>query len=125
MTSDDEGRGLVPAALAHHLHLPILAGAQDLTPEENGFAVTLLGGGQRLQLSCQGPLVVTVAPSWDGPPIRHEAPPLCWEELSLADLGLDEHRLLGRPDMLGELQPPPDKPEVVSLDGLVKRWLRA
>lgn len=121
--SDDEGRGMVPAALAHHLHLPIVASAQDVVPAGDGFAVTLYGGGQRIQLNYQCPLVVTAAPGWPDVASRNDGPSPDWEELSLADLGVDENQLLRRPDMLGDLQPPPGKPEVVSLDVLVTRWL--
>ncbi len=123
--SDDEGRGLVPAALAHQLHVPILAHAQSLAlAAADEFAITLCSGGQRLRLGHKGPLVVTVAPHREEVPQTNDAaPPLAWEFLSLAQLGLDASRLLRRPNLLGELEQPA-RPEVLSVSALVARWLR-
>lgn len=123
-TSDCEGRGLVPAAIAHHLRVPILAGAQDVLRNGDEFAITLLSEGQRVEVNCQGPLVVAVAPSWTEHLVQEETP-VSWQEISLADLELDESRLLRRPDMLGDLEPPPVKAEVVDIGTLLARWLRS
>jgi len=128
--SDQEGRGLVPAALAHHLSASILSGVEDVAYDRAGadeIIAVCCAGGQRMRLAFKLPVVLTVAP--DTLPCPEPAPAAtnpspAVECLSLLQLGIEPSRLAPAPDSLGSLQPGPSKPEVVaSVDELVARWL--
>jgi electron transfer flavoprotein alpha/beta subunit len=129
--SDEEGRGLVPAALAHHLQATITAHAEDVSfdPATPGqVTVTVCAGGRRMRLGLPCPVVLSVSPpcgvtAW-APTTIANAPPPPVETLTLAELGIDRTRLVQRPDLLGTFEPPSGKPETVSCaDELVARWL--
>ena len=103
--SEDEGQGLVPAALAHHWGVPLLSRVQAVAlPEVDTVQVTVRSGGQLATLSCVPPLVLSTPPA---AAIREltmgasRAP----EALPLAQLGLDASRLVPRPDLVGTLVP--------------------
>lgn len=107
--SDHEGQGLVPAALAHHLHAHLVSRVQSvrLAATPDTVEVTLRAGGTICTLACQIPLVLTTSPGAD---IAAEPPvgaPRAVESLPLAQLGLDASRLVPRPDLLGTLVPAP------------------
>lgn len=103
--SDDEGQGLVPAAIAHHLGAPLLSRVQAVTlAEGDSVQVTVRSGGQLATLRGVPPLVLSTPPA---AAVREltmgasRAP----EALPFARLGLDASRLVPRPDLLGALVP--------------------
>jgi electron transfer flavoprotein beta subunit len=103
--SDDEGQGLVPAAIAHHLRAPLFARAQDLhMSSEGSVEVTLRAGGLLCKVQSRLPTVISTPPRWEslpsapwGEPAR--APAI--ERLTLADIGLEPSRVVPRPPLLG------------------------
>jgi electron transfer flavoprotein beta subunit len=113
--SDDEGQGLVPAALAHHLRAQRIARVQSvrLSDSPDSLEVTLRAGGRVCTLACHLPLVLTVPPVTPSrAPADGDARPV--ETLLLAQLGLDPSRLVPRPDLLGALVPAPaERPETM------------
>jgi len=105
--SDEEGQGLVPAALAHHLHAPILAHVVDArvaASTADALEITTFAGGCRCVVECSLPVVLATLPlTWPGEqPTSKVACPV--EVMELAELGLDPSKLVPRPDLLGELQ---------------------
>jgi electron transfer flavoprotein beta subunit len=106
--SDDEGQGLVPAALAHHLRANLLSRVQAvrLSPEPDTVEVTLRAGGQRCSVAAHAPLVLTTCAGLDSS-FPTEAPLRDAETLSLASIGIDGSRLVPRPDLLGGFVPRP------------------
>jgi electron transfer flavoprotein beta subunit len=107
--SDEEGQGLVPAALAHHLRAPLLSRVQAVRPasQPNFVEVTLRAGGLLCTLNCPLPAVLSTPPGTTGLPVAAAAEPCVVELLPLAQLGLDASRLVPRPDLLGQLVPAP------------------
>jgi electron transfer flavoprotein alpha/beta subunit len=104
--SDEEGQGLVPAAIAHHLSAPIFsrvlamgwpAGSQDL------LEVTLRAGGRVGRIATPLPVVLTAEPRTSASSARPPQTPVTVESLGLSQLGLDPSRLVPRPDLLGAL----------------------
>jgi electron transfer flavoprotein beta subunit len=60
--SDREGRGIVGAAVAHHLGVPYLSHVEELALERPGeVVVTLRAGGWRRRLAVDLPAVLTVS----------------------------------------------------------------
>jgi electron transfer flavoprotein alpha/beta subunit len=103
--SDEEGQGLVPAALAHHWGAPLLSRVQAVTlPAVDTIQVAVRSGGQLATLNCVPPLVLSISPAAELRELTmgaSRAP----ESLPLARLGLDASRLVPRPDLLGALVP--------------------
>ncbi len=95
-TSDGEGRGAVPAAIAHHLGVPIIAHAEDIArdPENvNAVLVTVRGGGLCRRLRVRLPAVISVAggsrwQSETAQPTTATPSPAKPEVLTLRDLGI-------------------------------------
>jgi electron transfer flavoprotein alpha/beta subunit len=103
--SDDEGQGLVPAALAHHLHAPILSHVQVVTFPEgkaDSVEVTVRAGGRICRIESPLPLVLSTSPTAASlPGLNVGAVAASVETLTLAQLGLDSSRMVPRPDLLG------------------------
>ena len=110
--SDDEGQGLVPAALAHHLHAHLLARvrAVRLAEADDTVEVILQAGGQLCTVASPSPLVVTVPAQPGAPAVPAGSAAHDVETLTLAGIGLDASRLVPRPDLLGALVPAPGEP---------------
>jgi electron transfer flavoprotein alpha/beta subunit len=108
--SDDEGQGLVPAALSHHLHANLLSRVQAvrLSPNADTVEVTLRAGGQRCTVAAHAPLVLTTCAGLHARTSQHGAPVRDVETLSLASIGIDGSRLVPRPDLLGGFVPKPE-----------------
>jgi electron transfer flavoprotein alpha/beta subunit len=107
--SDDEGQGLVPAALAHDLkaHLISRVDAVRVSSAADVVEVRSRAGGQICTIECSLPLVLTTPPkaaSEQSPTASH---PGSIETLPLAQLRIDASRLVPRPDLLGALVPAP------------------
>jgi electron transfer flavoprotein beta subunit len=106
--SDDEGQGLVPASVAHHLRAPLLARARALRLLAPGkLEVTLRSGGTLCTVESELPSVVTTPPRprvQDGPPASQPARSCVIERLTLADLGLEQSLVVPRPALLGSLE---------------------
>ena len=107
--SDDEGQGLVPAALAHHLKVPLISRVQAIrvSATADTVEVTTRAGGQLCTLACPLPLVLSTPPSRAAAADPAAANLGAVETLTLAQLGVDGSRLVPRPDLLGSLVPPP------------------
>jgi electron transfer flavoprotein alpha/beta subunit len=108
--SDDEGEGLVPAALAHHWHAPLLACVREVQPpsgDEVPWEVTVRASGSLCKVRSTPPLVLAVPPAFawatatEGKQAMREV-----ETLSLAQLGIEASDLVPRPDLLGALVAP-------------------
>jgi electron transfer flavoprotein beta subunit len=104
--SDDEGQGMVPAALAHHLEAPLVARIQRVMPSTttaDAVVLTVRAGGRENRLEMRLPLVLSTSPA-PGAPSRRDVtaktPPVV-ERLTLAQLGLDPSRVIPRPSLLG------------------------
>ena len=74
--SDHEGQGLVPAAIAHHLHAHLVSRVQSvrLAATPDTVEVTLRAGGTICTLACPMPLVLTTSPGQTSPRNRRSAP---------------------------------------------------
>lgn len=131
--SGGEGRGVVPAAIAHHLRALYLAHVESLeapaaSPE---LVVTLRAGGRRRRLAVTPPAVLTVAPAAvDGARTtgtrRTVRTGATVESLRLHER--TERTALTRmsTSSLGSLERPRRKPaNAASADELVKRWLNS
>jgi electron transfer flavoprotein alpha/beta subunit len=117
--SDREGRGIIGAAVAHHLGAPYLPGVENLAIESPGEAVvTLRLGGWRRRLAVSLPAVLTVAPAAIADPIGSPHGP--------AEIDVIRVEVLGArppPALYGSLDRPRRKPETVaSAVELVRRW---
>jgi electron transfer flavoprotein alpha/beta subunit len=104
--SDQEGQGLVPAVLAHHLHAPSFARVLGLgwpASSPDTVELTLRAGGRICRIESPLPAVLTTEPGAAVPPARAADAAVAVETLSLAQLGLDPSRVVPRPDLLGTL----------------------
>jgi electron transfer flavoprotein alpha/beta subunit len=127
--SDVEGRGLVPAALAHHLRVPLVSHVRDLRlspADSERLEITTQAGGRLCTLESASPIVLSV------PPTRSEDilpgvpdPASAVEQMTLAQLALDPSRLVPRPELLGSQIPAPsDKPRPMTPDEAARFILR-
>ena len=107
--SDDEGQGLVPAALAHHLKAPLISRVQAVrvSATADTVEVTTRAGGQLCSLACPLPLVLSTPPSRAVAADPAAANRGAVDTVTLAQLGVDGSRLVPRPDLLGTLVPAP------------------
>jgi len=103
--SDREGQGLVPAAIAHHLHAPLIARVCELRrsgADPDRLEITTRAGGKLCTLDVATPIVLSTEPA-----SYEEIVPLAAtgasavETLTLPQLGLDADRLVPRPELLG------------------------
>ena len=108
--SDDEGEGLVPAALAQHWHAPLLACVREVhlpSEAEAPWEIAVRASGHLCQVRSSTPLVLAVPPTFfaGSTPQATEAkqPVREFETLTLAQLGIDASVLVPRPDLLGPL----------------------
>jgi electron transfer flavoprotein alpha/beta subunit len=115
--SPREGRGIVGAAVAHHLGASYLPGVEAvaLGEGEDEVTVTLRGGGWRSRLAVTLPAVLTVPPLTLDRPRTATSPPVL-ERLTAAPV--DRPRRLAP-----EIDRPRHKTVTVSSPGeLIKRW---
>jgi electron transfer flavoprotein alpha/beta subunit len=112
--SDEEGQGLVPAVLAHHLHAPSFArvlGLEWPAGSPDTVELTLRAGGRICRIASPLPAVLTTEPGAAIPPARASGAAVAVETLSLAQLGLDPSRVVPRPGLLGTLvEMPAERP---------------
>jgi electron transfer flavoprotein beta subunit len=107
-SSDEEGQGLVPAALAHHLRAPLVSRVQGIRALEsppNCVEVSLRASGRLCRLQSPLPLIASVPPLGlpAGTAGETELRPI--ETLTLEQLGIDPSRLVFRPELLGIFVP--------------------
>jgi hypothetical protein len=117
--SDREGRGIVGAAVAHHLGAPYLANIEALAVEAPGeVVVTIRSGGWRRRLAVSLPAVLTVAASALPADAVEDSPDGEGEVMRIEVAGIRPS-----PALLGTLDRFRRKPEIVaSASELVKRW---
>ena len=107
--SDIEGQGMVPAALAHHLHAPLFARVMNVqlpATDDTALRLTVRSGGQLCNVTSPLPAVLATPPALavDGAQTaeaKKSSPEV--ETLTLAELAIDASRLVPRPDLLGTL----------------------
>jgi electron transfer flavoprotein alpha/beta subunit len=117
--SDGEGRGVVPAAIAHHWKSSYVPHVESLALSGGEAIVELRAGGRKRRLAVALPTVLTVAVAPAGAPTPR--PPSPVEILKLPDAGM---RTIGRASDLGTLDRPRRKPAAASSAGeLLRRWL--
>lgn len=125
--SDEEGQGLVPAALAHHLRAHLLSRVLAVRPagQVDRVEVVVRAGGQRVTVACSLPLVVSVPAR---PADQAASLPLSSREVetwSLERIRLDASRLVPRPELLGTLVPAPtEAPRKLTLEEASAALLR-
>jgi hypothetical protein len=109
--SDAEGQGLVPAALAHHLHAPLVSRVQDVRASPSDperLEITTRAGGRLYTLDISPPVVLSVPPATcDDIGLAAPNSTLSVEAITLAQLALDPSRLVPRPELLGSHLPAP------------------
>ena len=132
--SDSEGQGMVPAALAHHLRVPLFARVQAVhlpaAQDENLeiLQMSIRSGGRLCRVTSPLPVVLTTQPSpasdhAQSAEVKNAAPTV--EVLSLQQLGIDASRLVPRPDLLGTfVSAPADKVQHKSFDEAARILLR-
>jgi electron transfer flavoprotein alpha/beta subunit len=128
--SDVEGQGLLPAALAHHLHAPLVSRVQDVRPSPSDperLVITTRAGGRLCTLEVPPPVVLSVpAAAYHDAELVVPNAASSVEELTLAQLALDPSRLVPRPELLGaNLPAPSDRPQRMTPDEaarLILRW---
>lgn len=119
--SDDEGRGVVPAAIAHHWKALYVPHVEELALAGAEATVLVRSNGRKRRLAVPLPAVLTVGASLTvAPAIRPDAHPLSVEILRLGDGG---QRTLNRASDLGTLEKPKRKPVAASsASDLLRRW---
>jgi len=108
--SGDEGQGMVPAALAHHLKAPYFArvvGVQHPAREDDPLLLTLRSGGKVCRVSSPLPAVLAVPPAGSFPPLEVGKSAVEIEHLTFDQVGLDAGRIVPRPSLLGDHVPAP------------------
>jgi len=110
-SSDSEGQGLVPAALAERLHAPLIARVRDVRLADSGrLEVTVSAGGQLCTLSCPCPVVLTATASHDSSSAPDAPTPASSvETIGLGQLTLDSSQMVPRPELLGTQAAAPSK----------------
>lgn len=106
--SDNEGQGLVPAALAHHLGAPIVARVQDVersTAADDAVVLTVRAGGRKNRIAMALPLVLSTSIATNATPVAGQSSRPGVETITFAQLGLDHSRVVPRPDLLGTRVP--------------------
>ncbi len=125
--SDDEGSGVMAAAIAHHLDFVVITRAEDIAVDlehPNTLLLTVRGGGSRRRLRVRLPAVVSIKEGVRRAPLPEKSgaiqdAPQVW---TLADLGTSPTPLPPRPDTSGALVPFSRKPvAVTSAAALVRR----
>ncbi len=121
--SGHEGRGLVPAAIAHHMKAVYLARVEEVALVDETLVATVRAGGRRRRMQLPLPAVLTFAPLPSTTPQQSATV----ETLSLAQIGLDPATLVRRSDALGALvEGRARRPVAVkSVPEIVKRWTQA
>jgi len=110
-SSDGEGQGLVPAALAHNLHAPIMSRIEAVEVSQetaNAVVATTYADGRHVRFEVAMPVVLSVPPIlWvlPGTDAATDASQQAVESLTLSQLGLDQSRVVPRPDLLGTRVP--------------------
>jgi electron transfer flavoprotein alpha/beta subunit len=119
--SDGEGRGVVPAAIAHHWKAPYLPHVEELSASDGEATVLVRSGGMKRRLAIKLPALLTVGATLGvaaAPP--SPAPPASVEILRLHEL---DDRTLNRASDLGTLEKPKRKPHAAtSASDLLRRW---
>lgn len=118
--SDGEGRGIVPAAIAHHLGAPYLSHVEALSAvSETEITALVRAGGRKRTLAVALPAVLSVGAAIAATAAPRPAPASAIEVLKL-DAGM---RTVGRASDLGTLDRPRRKPAAASSAGdLLRRW---
>jgi electron transfer flavoprotein alpha/beta subunit len=121
--SDGEGRGIVPAAIAHHWSAAYLPHVEELAfagDQPDQATVVVRAGGRKRRLAVPLPAVLTVGASLSLPAAAPQ-PVTAVEVIRPADAA---ERTLGRAPDLGTLERPRRKPvTATSAAELLRRWI--
>jgi electron transfer flavoprotein beta subunit len=117
--SDGEGRGVVPAAIAHHLGVPYVPYIEELSVAGGEATVLVRSGGRKRRLAVALPCVLTTGAGLALPaPAPASASAI---ETVKPDATM---RTVGRTSDLGALDKPKRKPAAAtSASDLLRRWL--
>jgi electron transfer flavoprotein beta subunit len=120
--SDREGRGVVPAAVAHHWKAPYVPHVEELVVAGGEATVVMRSGGRKRKLAVPLPAVLTVGASLavaaTPEPGSHPS------SVEILRLGPEGERTLTSLSDLGTLEKPKRKPvTVASAAELLRRWL--
>lgn len=122
--SDDEGQGLVPAALAQHWHAPLIArvararraGRSAEAGEARDLELVVRAGGKLCTLAVPCPVVLSTSEASEISKISIDSsmpdartPAIAVETMTLAQLSVDASRMVPRPELLGSLAPLPSR----------------
>lgn len=118
--SDGEGRGVVPAAVAHHWKAPYVPHIESLSVADGEATVVVRSGGKKRTLAVKLPAVFTVGATLGVTATRAPLSPSSVEILRLHD---PDDRTLSRASDLGTLEKPKRKPfAATSAADLLRRW---
>jgi electron transfer flavoprotein beta subunit len=119
--SDGEGRGIIPAAIAHHLGAPYLSHIEDLALEGREARVLVRTAGRKRRLAVPLPAVLTA-----GAALAPVAKPREGGEVSIETISIEARLDDTKPTRifpLGSLDKPRRKPAAASSPAeLVRRW---
>jgi electron transfer flavoprotein alpha/beta subunit len=119
--SDDEGRGVVPAAIAHHWRSVYVAHVEELSVSGAEATVVVRSNGRKRRLLLPLPALLTVGATLTVPP--SPAPAETPSSVEILRLGGAGQRTLNRFSDLGALEKPKRKPAAAtSASDLLRRW---
>jgi electron transfer flavoprotein alpha/beta subunit len=103
--SDQEGQGLVPAALAQQLRAPVFSRvhAVDIPSDGEQLEIAVSAGERLCALACSAPAVLVADASLVDKPEAPDSPSPASEveTMTLAQLDMDASRIVPRPELLG------------------------
>jgi len=126
-TGEEEGQGLVPAALAQQWHAPLVARVREIRGGADGeLEIVVPAGGKTCTVGASLPVVIAaLARFTDDAAPDAAAPATRVEAMTLTQLGLDSSRLVPRPELLGaQASAPSSQPRQISLDEAARLLLR-
>jgi electron transfer flavoprotein alpha/beta subunit len=119
--SDVEGRGVVPASVAHHWKAPYIPYVEELSVANGEATVLVRSGGRKRRLAVKLPALFTVGPSLGVAP--SPGPPGTPSSVEVLRLHDPDDRTLNRASDLGSLEKPKRKPHTAtSASDLLRRW---
>jgi electron transfer flavoprotein alpha/beta subunit len=119
--SDAEGRGVVPAAVAHHWKAPYVSLVEELTVGKGEAVVVVRSNGKKRKLAVKLPALFTVGATMGVAP--SPPPPSTPSSIEILRLHDPDDRTLNRASDLGTLEKPKRKPfAATSASDLLRRW---
>lgn len=124
---EEEGQGLVPAAIAQQWQAPLVAHVCEMVASTDGTLEVIVPSGGRLctfGAACPVVLAAMAGGEEDASPDAPE-PATSVEAMNLTQLGIDSSRLVPRPELLGmHASAPSSQPRSMSPDEAARLLLR-